>query len=153
MGERLRQNFQSFLIRLRRKEGQAGNITTWMCKARDQSSPHWISRDRNNNRGRTGRSFGSLGGQRVHRDADIYIETDELGSERRETVNLAFRVSVLDTDALSFDPSEVSETFSECIYLSGDGGVGVPCQRAYSRDPSRRLLGERAMRPRGGRAA
>jgi hypothetical protein len=97
--------------------------------------------------------FGSLSGRRVHRDDDIHIETDELGSERRETVNLTFRVSVLDADALSFDPSEVSETFSECIYLSGDGGVGVPCQKAYSRDLSRLLVGERAKRPRGGRAA
>src|SRR5450756_679265 len=104
-----------------------------MCKARDQSSPHWISRDRNNNRDRTGCLFGSLSGRRVHRDDDIHIETDELRSERRETVNLTFRVSVLDADALSFDPSEVPETLSECIYLSGDGGVGVACQKAYSR--------------------
>ena len=71
--------------------------------------------------------FSGLSGRRVHRDDDIHIETDEFGGERRETVSLTLRVSVLDADALSFDPSEVPETLSECIYLSGDGGVGVAC--------------------------
>jgi len=68
-----------------------------------------------------------LSGRRVHRDDDIHIESDEFSGERWETISLTLRVSVLDADALSFDPPEVPETLSECIYLSGDRGVGSTC--------------------------
>jgi hypothetical protein len=56
-----------------------------------------------------------LGGRRVHSDDDIHLETDEIGGERRETVELTLRISVLDADALSLDPSEVAETLPECL--------------------------------------
>jgi hypothetical protein len=68
-----------------------------------------------------------LSGRSVHRDDNIYIETDEFGSERSETFSLTFRVPVLDADVLSFDLPKVMETLPECIYLSRDGGVGVAC--------------------------
>ena len=100
-----------------------------------------------------GRLFGGLGGRRVHSDDDIHIETDEFGGERRETVSVTLRISVLNIDAISFDPSEVPETLPERIYLRRDRGVGFACQKAYQGDLFRLLLGERAKRPRYRRTA
>ena len=53
--------------------------------------------------------FSGLGWRGVHRDDDIHIEADKLGSERTEALNLPFCVSVLDADALSFYPPEVPD--------------------------------------------
>jgi hypothetical protein len=59
-----------------------------------------------------------LSGRRVHRDDDIHIESDKLSSERPETIKLSLCVSILDADALSFDPPKVPQTLSESVYLS-----------------------------------
>ena len=116
--EHLLQILQSLLIRLGRKKSQAGGIPTRVCKTLDQSSPYWIRRDGNNNWNCISCFFGGLGRRRVHRDDDIYIKSNKLGSERKETIKLTACVSILDADALSFDPSKVAETLAEGIYLS-----------------------------------
>jgi hypothetical protein len=84
----------------------------------DQSSSYWISGSGNNDGNRTSCLFSGLSGRRVHRNDDIYIETDKLGSECVETVKLTPCVSILDADALSFKPSEIPETLSKCAYLT-----------------------------------
>jgi len=68
-----------------------------------------------------------LSGRRVHRDDDIHIETDKFGSQPTETVSSTPGVSVFDAGTLSFDPSEVAQALSKCIYLTGDRGVGDTC--------------------------
>ena len=89
-----------------------------MCKTLDQSGPYRVRRNGNNNWNHISCLFSGLGRRRVHRDDDIHIESNKLGSERNETIKLTASVSVLDADALSFDPSKVSETLAEGIYLS-----------------------------------
>jgi hypothetical protein len=54
----------------------------------------------------------------IGHDDDIHIETDKLGGEDAEAVELTLCVSMLDADASSFYPSQIPQTFPECIYLS-----------------------------------
>jgi hypothetical protein len=89
-----------------------------VAKTFDQPRAHRISRNRNNNRDRTRCLFCGLSGRRVHCDNDIHIESDKLGGEWTQTVHLTTCISILNADVLSFDPSEIVEPLSECIYLT-----------------------------------
>jgi hypothetical protein len=84
----------------------------------NQSSSYRIGRNSDNYWNRTGCLFSGLSGRRVHRDDDIHIESNKLGSEGTETIKLTLCVSIFNANTLSFDPSKVLQTLSECMYLS-----------------------------------
>src|SRR6266516_2502610 len=76
--------------------------------------------------------------------------TSSAASPRRRSARPpASRYSML--VLFSFDPSEVAQALSKCIYLTGDGGVGDTCYKAYSRDFCR-LLCASDQRPRSRRS-
>lgn len=55
---------------------------------------------------------------------NIQIETDKLGSERKQMVCLTLHVSVRDADISSFDPSDVRGTLSKrAIRVDTEGSV------------------------------
>ncbi len=94
-----------------------------------------------------------MSGWCVHCDNRIHIESDKLGRERTQTVQLTTCISVLNANVFSFDPSEVLEALSECVYLTCNRSVGLARQKAYLSNLTGRLLGERTKRPRDGGAA
>jgi hypothetical protein len=65
--------------------------------------------------------------RRIYRHDDIHIESNKLGGERAETIELTLCVSMFDPDASSFYPSQIPQTLPECIYLSCDRGVSFAC--------------------------
>src|SRR5262249_21476268 len=105
-------------IRLRGKKSQASDVPAGAAKTTHQSGSHWIGRDGNNYWNCASCLLGGLRGGRIDRDDDIQIESDEFGSECAETIQLTRRISILDPDALSIDPPKVTQTLSECVYLS-----------------------------------
>jgi hypothetical protein len=62
--------------------------------------------------------FSGLSGGRIDSDDDIHIKSNKLGSERTEAIQLTLCVSIFNANTLSFDPSKVLQTLSECMYLS-----------------------------------
>jgi hypothetical protein len=105
-----------------------------MAETLDQTSTYRISRDGNDNGYGAGCSLGGLSRWCIHRDDDIHIESDKLGSERTETIDFTTRIPVLNRDVLSLNPAEVLESLSKRVYLIRNRGIGLAGQKAYSRD-------------------
>ena len=112
-GQCLFHNFQIFLIGFGRKKGQAGDVAPWSRKTCNQSRPHRIGRDRDDNRDGPRCFFGGLGGRRIHGDDDVHLETDERGRELAQAVELPIAKLILDADVLALDPTQVAETLPD----------------------------------------
>src|SRR5262249_19299905 len=84
-------------------------------QAVNKPTRHRITRSRHNDRDCPGSVFGSesIGSNRSHND--VNFETDEIGCEVREPLIPTLRISILDADVPSLNPSEIAETLPECL--------------------------------------
>src|SRR6516225_5572662 len=119
-----------------------------MGQTLDQSSTHRIGGDRDDDGNCSCCLLGGLRRRRIHRDNDIRVEADKLCGKRRETLRLPLRVSVLDADVPSLDPSEVHKTLPKRVELRRHGGVSFTRKKADEADLSRLLLRTCRERPR-----
>jgi hypothetical protein len=84
-----------------------------------------------------------LHGHRSDRHNDIYLELRQFDSRLLKAFDVARTISALDGDILPLDPTEVVQTFPECIISRR---IGEKIQKSYPRN-SRRIFRVRRARP------
>src|SRR5205807_1291683 len=93
------------------------DIAARVCEARNDTGGERVS-GRHHDRDRTGRAFrsqsvGSNGG-----DNDVDLLTNELTNEACKAILPSVRISVVNTDVLSLNPSELTQSFPKSLVRS-----------------------------------
>src|ERR1700694_1101386 len=112
-GKHLLEQLQSFSRQLGGDLGQPRNVAAGLRKALNKPTCDRITRRRHHNRDCLGRAFGCESVRRNGSHDNINVQADEIDREVREYVGSLLRISVLNADVLSLDPSEVAETLPE----------------------------------------
>src|SRR5262249_29938443 len=116
-----------------------------------------IARDGINDRrhddgNRGGRSLCGLARWRTIRHDDVYLETDQVGSEAGETVVVPLRPSGLDLDILIFHIAELVQAFPQCLEQDGQvAGFAIRVRRGGRRQKTDSEELSRLLRPTGER--
>ena len=91
------------------------DITAGPREARNKPASNRITRRRHDDWNCFGRVLGSQSIGINGSDDDVDLEPDEIGCEVRQAILSALRISVLNADVLSLNPSEITETLPECL--------------------------------------
>ena len=110
LGNDFLEQLQPFSGQLRDHLGQPRDVAAGPRQALNQPTRNRVTRSRHNDRDCPGSFFGSQSIGSNGSDDDVNLETDEIGREVREAIVPTLRISVLDADVFSLDPSEVAET-------------------------------------------
>ena len=62
---------------------------------------------------------------RTTRDDDVYLETHELGRERRKAIEFSLCKSPLNDNVFPLHISKLAQTLPECLDAGRDSGKGV----------------------------
>jgi hypothetical protein len=121
-GNNFFEQFEAFSNLLRGNIGQPREIPARVRQAFHKPRFNRVTHRRDDDGDRVGgvfssQSFGSNGS-----DNDVNLKTDEISGESREAIASPLRISVLNADVLSLNPSEFEETLPEC--LVPERGIG-----------------------------
>src|SRR5262249_8767401 len=95
--------------------GHPGDIPAGARDARDEPEADRIRQAHSHDRDR-GRGFLRCQGRRRRgRGDDVHLQPYELGGQRRESLEVPIRPSILDHDVLTLDPPEVAQPLSERV--------------------------------------
>src|ERR1700674_2580288 len=155
-GGELRNNFleqlQPLSNQLRVHLGQPGDVAARARQALNNPGCHRVTRSHHHDRDFPGSVFGSQSIVGDGSDDDINLKTDQIGDELREAIVSPLRISVLNDDSFSLNPSEVTEPLQEGLVPERCIGGREGRQQSYPGD-FRRLLRARDERPRRRHAA
>src|SRR5215831_17618872 len=94
-----------------------GDVSAWTRETPNEPEPDRIRKTYSDNGNRRRGALGRQGPRRRGRHNDIYLESDELGRERGEPVELPLRNSKLDDDVLTFHPAKIAEPLPERLCI------------------------------------
>jgi hypothetical protein len=134
------------------KKIDAGRVAARAGKAGDETHPHCIFADREDDRYCCGRSFGRKRSRVAPERSDYrHATADEVGHERWQAIVLALQPMVLDRRVLALDVAGFVESLTERSHLAHRGVRRPAADEADDRH--RRLLRARWQWPCGCRAA
>jgi hypothetical protein len=131
-------------------EGDPGCVPAGPSEARDESLTDWIRECGHHDRDRAGRLLCRPDAMGRACDDHVHWEPNQIRRQRQQALQFTLGVPVLDEDARSGRPAEVTQTALECLPLAKIPGRGLPgrstptrgifvgCCAGTATDPARR---------------
>ena len=134
LGNNFLEQLQPFSSQLRGYLGQPRDVAAGPRQALNKPNCNRVTRRRHNDRDCPGSIFGSQSIGTTGSDDDVNLETDEIGREVGKAIASTLRISILNADVLSLNPSEVAETLPECLVPVRGSGRRDWRKKTYPRD-------------------